>query len=71
MNDLFAAVQALGIEYDHHESDLYVPATLTSKAVIEAHGLSYSTFRSNIDGGLWYDVPFAYTPWWNKRSRKA
>ena len=61
---LYDAVVALGIEHDSHESDLYLPATQMNATLIEHHGFSKTTFRSNTDGGLWFDVPFAYAPFW-------
>lgn len=26
-----------------------------------------TTFKDNTTGAIWYDVPFAYDPYWNKK----
>ena len=75
---LYDQIIALNVPTDSHESDLYVLATPEVRALLDAHGLdilkasgrTYSTFTSNIDGRLWFDVPFAYQPWWDKRGGK-
>lgn len=54
----------------HHYSDLYVPVTSVSKKVIGAYCEEMAvqkpeTFKSQIKGEGWFfDVPFAYTPFW-------
>lgn len=59
-----------GIEHDHHESDLYVPVNDSTKKLVKdlEHRTMVSTFKNNIDGSLWYEIPFAYTPWWEERA---
>jgi len=54
---------------DKHESDLYALKTPESEAIIKAwdYPHSVSTFISQIDGGVWYDIPFAFKPWWDAR----
>jgi hypothetical protein len=63
-SDLFEAVTALGIEYSSWQSDLYLPATQAVIALVKHHGHHFTTFHNNIDGSLWIDVPFAYSPFW-------
>jgi hypothetical protein len=60
----------LGVQIDHHESDLYVPVTPeTTKLVNEYEFKSnVNRFVSNIDNKTWYDIPFAYSPFWEKKS---
>jgi len=72
---LYAAVLRLGIEHDHHESDLYLPATPQVQAVLKAYGIEpYSKtcapFRHQVTGASWFDVPFMYAPWWEARQRR-
>lgn len=66
-SDLYDQVVAAGLPIDSHESDLYIKVTPASTALVTASGRSYQTFTSNIDGQLWYDVPFAFAPWWTAR----
>ena len=51
-------------DIDHHASDLYLRKTPESTALINKmkyrnSGL-LSTFRDNIDGDIWYELPFCY-----------
>lgn len=62
-----AALQALPPEdIDHHETDLYLRVTEASKRLISeyAYRQNVKTFKDNIEGLRWYDIPFAYTPAW-------
>jgi len=64
---LYDKLKDAGIVMDSHESDLYVPSSAEALKLIKEHGFNYSFFRSNIDGKLWIEVPFAYSPWWDER----
>lgn len=65
--DLYKACIEAGIPVDHHESTLYVKVTPESRILVEKYGLvKATTFTDNIEGCLWFDVPFAYTPFWEK-----
>lgn len=61
---IYEQMKATGVEIDHHETDLYVPVTETTKAIVKdyEHKSIVTCFPSQIDGSLWYDIPFAYTP---------
>jgi hypothetical protein len=54
-----------GCEIANHESDLYVVATKAAATILAGY-----EFRENVrqfkgtDGRLWFDVPFAYEPFW-------
>ncbi len=73
--DLYTDLVGAGIKVDSHASDLYVPVTPESKAILEKYPLKQANatvFNSAIDGVRTYDVPFAYSPFWEKGSaRKA
>jgi hypothetical protein len=73
MTTLFEKIKELKIEYDNHESDLYIPATEQTIDLIHEFGLMHTTtkFRSNIDQKFWFDVPFQYTPYWEKIAYKV
>ena len=66
---LYDAAVALGIPIDSHESDLYLLATKEAWALVHLHGVSASSFVSQLDGRVWLDIPFAYLPWWRARQR--
>ena len=67
---LYEELTAAGCLIDHHQSDLYVKCSDKAETIILYHcllpnsNLTYSQFCSNIDGSLWYDIPFAYDPFW-------
>ena len=60
-----------GIQIDHHASDLYVPVNPKTTAILLECKATASTFTCGITGELWYDIPFAYTPWWEERKGVA
>jgi len=53
-----------GVQVAHHESDLYVPVTPETKAVVAAYRFRsiVTIFTNQVEGGPWYDIPFAYDP---------
>lgn len=62
-----AAVAALPADdIDHHASDLYLKRTPAAVALVGRldNTALLSTFRSQIDGGIWYELPFCFTPYW-------
>ena len=76
---LYEQLKAAGCAIDHHESDLYVRDSETARKIIKAGNdasrkansgqrWATSTFTGT-DGHRWIDIPFAYDPWWQKRSR--
>jgi hypothetical protein len=66
---LYETLKAAGCEVDNHESDLHVKATATATLILKRfpEWRGVSSFCSRLDGALWYDVPFAYQPWWDGR----
>ncbi len=77
MSDLYTDLVAAGIQTANHESDLYFPVTVESTAILARHPLQKGNATRFINqappnvGQRWYDVPFAYTPWWEIRNGKA
>ncbi len=61
-----------GIPLDHHESDLYVMVTPESTAIISNYEFKSNvrTFTSKLDKKAWYDIPFAFMPYWESKSPK-
>lgn len=61
-------------ERDHHVSDLYVKCTPAVANLIYRYKYSsaVTTFRDATDPRrhLWYDIPFAYLPYWEEIERR-
>jgi hypothetical protein len=70
--DFYGKVVELGIEHDHHESDLYVPVNAQTKTMMNdyEYAMLVTTFKNQVTGNFWYDIPYAYTPWWEERVEK-
>lgn len=72
---LYEALHAAGVPLDSHESDLYVKDTPEARAILVAHGKcpgawGCEAFTSNIEPrDCWFDVPFAFDPYWQQRQR--
>lgn len=71
---LYEELKAAGVEIGNHESDLYFPVTEATTAILHKpeHRANYeitTTFLNNITHTLWYDVPFAFAPWWERRAQ--
>lgn len=64
-------------DIDHHESDLYLRKTPAAVSLVESwiaetgFKFSVSTFRCRIDGSLWFDIAFAFDPYWIERARRS
>lgn len=64
------AVEALPHQdIDHHESDLYLRKTSESERLIMEYKFrsNVTVFRDAIENALWYEIPFAYDPFWENR----
>ena len=65
---IYEQLTADGHRIDNHESDLYTPVNSASVKLLKAYEFfcNVKIFKSNIDNELWYDIPFAYDPFWIK-----
>ena len=56
-----------------HESDLYVLKTLRSTEIVGAYHSKQNvrTFTNPNDGLTWYNIPFAFDPFWDRKKKKA
>lgn len=65
---IYQQMIAAGQECHNHESDLYVYVNeVTTKIVNEYKFRSnVTTFKSQTDGKMMYDIPFAFDPHWDK-----
>lgn len=68
MRDIYAAALRVlpASDLDHHETDLYIKVSEASAALVASYDFrgNVEKFRSPLDGCLWFDFPFAYTPAW-------
>jgi hypothetical protein len=67
-NSIFDLVREAGIDFDSRESSLHIPVNDKSRAIMEAYQFkdNVTTFMNSIDGKQWYDIRFAYEPWWER-----
>jgi hypothetical protein len=63
----------LGLEIDHWQSDLYVAKTKESIELMERlkktnpkEVMNLTQFKGT-DKRYWYEIPFAYQPYWNQK----
>lgn len=74
MKDIYtAALRVLpASDIDHHETDLYLKVSEASAALVAGYDFrgNVEKFRSPLDGCLWFDVPFAYTPAWAEKLQR-
>ena len=56
-------------EIDNHCSDLYVLKNSISEKFVSEYKFKsiVKPFRSEIDGKIWYDMPFAYVEYYKNR----
>lgn len=67
---LFEEIKLQQIEYAYHASDLYIPVNQITIEILKHHpGINFREFINN-DGNLWYDIPFAYDPFWENLDKQ-
>ncbi len=72
---LYEELVAAGCRIGNHESDLYVRADDISRPIIHAavkakriaRPALFASQRPDEKGQLWYEIPFAYVPFWEIR----
>lgn len=65
---IYNQCKLLGIETDGHESDLYVKKTPVSEAIVGEYEYKNSVKEFHTDNDWWYEIPFAFDPFWAKKS---
>jgi len=64
---IFEEIKKSGVEYAHHCSDLYFPKNKTTMEIVLRYDDRFiTTFKDAISGKTWYDVAFAYDPYWEE-----
>lgn len=76
MKNLYEECVKAGVKIESHYSDLYIPVNEITRKLVADHtsngGAQPQIFKSNIaPHDLWYDIPFAYLPYWQEISRKT
>ena len=58
-------------DIDHHASDLYLRKNSVSEKLVEEYEYKeqVKTFKDNIDHVLWYEISFAFNPFWEEASK--
>lgn len=67
MKSLYQSLIDAGIPIASHESDLYFPVQAQTVAILdqfESEQRCVTRFRDQVTGEIWFDVPFAYLPYW-------
>jgi hypothetical protein len=69
--ELYNKVVELGLNYSSWQSDLYLEATPEARALLAQYQFktNVTTFISQIEKTPWYDIPFAYQPYWDARMK--
>ena len=73
IENIYEEVKKLGVEISHHESDLYIPVTPETTELVRRYQSRsiVKSFISQTDGKRWYDVPFAYMPFWDRVQKES
>lgn len=69
--ELWEYVKTSGIEWSCHASDLYIPVNDDTRKLICRYDFkcNVTSFFSHTDKKRWYDIPFAYHPFWERVER--
>jgi hypothetical protein len=65
---IYQQLKDAGVKLDHYESDLYAEITSVSIGIIQQYEFkgNVDRFRSDTDGKCYYDIPFAYDPYYTE-----
>ena len=68
---IYEAIKNEGVEYDTHESDLYIQDTPKNWELLAEYHSEFignvTRFRNQRTGNIWLDIPFCNDEWWAKR----
>lgn len=67
--NIYEQMKKAGVPLDHHESDLFVKITPRSRQIVQdyEHKENVTVFPHQETKELWFDVPFAYQPFWDAK----
>lgn len=61
---LYEQLKMAQCQTDNHYSDLYVKDTPNARAIFRKNRTPFRCFVNNLDNDFWFEVPFAYDPFW-------
>ena len=69
---IYEQIQKLNIPFSNHESDLQCIVTKETTNIINNYRFKCNVTKficesDDYKGTLWYDIPFAYDPFWNNK----
>ena len=73
MTSLYQRLVEAGVEVSNWQSDLYFPMTDQTEAIVKqaredgAYAGRPQPFMNAVTKTLWYDAPFQFDPFWEKR----
>jgi len=70
---LYEILEYYGIQIGQHESDLYFPKTKQTEKILSyfsGYEKTHSVFIEQESRKPWYEVPFAYDPYWRDKQLK-
>ena len=58
-------------DIDHHASDLYLKYSAESSALVAGYEFKsqVSVFVSPLDHCKWFEIPFAFLPYWSEKCK--
>lgn len=70
-SSIYQAMIDAGVPISHHESDLYAEVNPASREIVRRyeHRHNVRMFTDKETGHVWYDIPFAYQPFWDNVSK--
>lgn len=69
---IYQVMKENGIRCESHESDLYVPVCVETVQILREYRYcgNVTRFHNQVDGGDWFDIPFAYDPYWQHKAER-
>jgi len=66
---IYTELKEAGVPLDDNRSDLYAKVMPESKVIVDAYEfkVNVSVFVSMMDGDKWYDIPFAFDPFFDAK----
>ncbi len=69
---VYQKAKAAGLQIDSHESDLYLKDSPEAQKILrEENATTARRFISQVDGLMWWDVPFEFDPFWERVANRV
>jgi len=65
---IYQEMKAAAVDLESHESDLFVPVTKMTTAIVEKYHHEVGQFTDS-QGKKWYEIPFGFDPWWTEKAK--